>query len=161
MPRSSLVGSEVRLGVFAHDPLSVEKGAANVNAELVFAPFGFDRASAWGWLTPRLHVGATLNTIGATSAAYVGFTWTKDLTANLFVEAALGGATHNGSTGSATDPGRIAMGCRFVFHEAASIGLRVSPAWSVMATVEHFSNAGLCERNRGLTNLGVRVGYAF
>ena len=30
-----------------------------------------------------------------------------------------------------------------------------------MGTVEHMSNAGLCDRNRGLTNFGARVGYAF
>ena len=30
-----------------------------------------------------------------------------------------------------------------------------------MATVEHLSNAGLCANNRGLTNVGLRVGYTF
>jgi hypothetical protein len=30
-----------------------------------------------------------------------------------------------------------------------------------MATVEHMSNAGLCSQNRGLTNVGVRLGYTF
>ncbi|HKH96014.1 MAG TPA: acyloxyacyl hydrolase, partial [Beijerinckiaceae bacterium] len=30
-----------------------------------------------------------------------------------------------------------------------------------MATVEHLSNAGTCAQNRGLTNVGVRLGYTF
>jgi hypothetical protein len=30
-----------------------------------------------------------------------------------------------------------------------------------MATVEHMSNAGLCDRNRGITNEGLKVGYSF
>jgi hypothetical protein len=30
-----------------------------------------------------------------------------------------------------------------------------------MATVEHMSNAGFCDQNRGLTNVGGRIGYAF
>ena len=31
----------------------------------------------------------------------------------------------------------------------------------MMATVEHMSNAGLCAKNRGLTNFGARIGYRF
>ena len=34
-------------------------------------------------------------------------------------------------------------------------------SWSLMATIEHYSNAGLCEHNRGMTNFGVRLGYRF
>ena len=30
-----------------------------------------------------------------------------------------------------------------------------------MLTVEHTSNAGACKQNRGLTNVGMRLGYAF
>ncbi|WP_081449527.1 acyloxyacyl hydrolase [Rhodomicrobium vannielii] len=30
-----------------------------------------------------------------------------------------------------------------------------------MATIDHMSNAGLCDTNRGLTNAGVRLGYKF
>jgi lipid A 3-O-deacylase len=30
-----------------------------------------------------------------------------------------------------------------------------------MATIEHMSNAGLCPQNRGLTNVGARIGYTF
>ena len=152
--------SEVRLGVFMHDPVSAERGAADVNGEVLFAPFGWDRTSRWGWLTPRVHVGATGNFNGGTSAAYTGFTWTLDVTPSWFVEAALGGAVHSGDTGTPS-AGRNAMGCRFAFHEAASVGYRIAPGWTVMGTVEHYSNAGLCDRNRGLTNMGVRVGYVF
>ena len=32
---------------------------------------------------------------------------------------------------------------------------------SLMATIEHSSNAGLCSENRGLTNAGLRLGYRF
>ena len=44
---------------------------------------------------------------------------------------------------------------------AASLGYRLTPTWSVMATVEHYSNAGLCAHNRGLTSFGLRMGYTF
>jgi Lipid A 3-O-deacylase (PagL) len=33
--------------------------------------------------------------------------------------------------------------------------------WRVLLSVEHMSNADLCDRNRGLTNAGVRLGYQF
>jgi lipid A 3-O-deacylase len=31
----------------------------------------------------------------------------------------------------------------------------------VMATWEHLSDAGLCHRNDGLNNFGVKIGYSF
>ena len=46
-------------------------------------------------------------------------------------------------------------------REAASIGYRFAPNWSVLATVEHLSNAGLCDDNRGLTNVGAKLSYHF
>jgi len=152
--------SEARLGVFAHDPFSPERGSADVNGEILFAPFGWDRVSAWGWLKPRVHVGATGNFSSRTSGLYTGFTWTIDVTPSWFVEAALGGAVHSGETGAPV-AGRNAMGCRLAFHESASIGYRLGGGWTLMGTIEHYSNAGLCDENRGLTNMGVRVGYVF
>ena len=38
---------------------------------------------------------------------------------------------------------------------------RLSQSVSLMGTIEHVSNAGFCERNRGLTNMGLRLGYSF
>jgi lipid A 3-O-deacylase len=57
--------------------------------------------------------------------------------------------------------GRVALGCSPLFRESGSIGVRLSANWSLLATVEHLSNAGLCDQNRGLTNIGARVGYSF
>ncbi len=34
----------------------------------------------------------------------------------------------------------------------------LSERWDVMATVDHMSNADLCDANRGLTNVGIRIG---
>jgi hypothetical protein len=39
------------------------------------------------------------------------------------------------------------------------IGVDVTESISIMATVDHMSNADLCDENQGLTNAGVRVGY--
>lgn len=151
---------EVRGGVFAHDPWSPEKGSADLNVEAL-TPRLFSTGSAWDVLIPRAHVGGTINFNGKTSHSYAGLTWTYDLTQQLFVEASFGGALHNGKTDRIVPVNHNALGCSPLFRESASIGYRFTPAWSVMATVEHLSNAGLCSNNRGLTNAGVRLGYSF
>ena len=84
-----------------------------------------------------------------------------DITPKIFVEAGFGGAYHNGKTGFVPPPGFNAMGCGWGFHEQANLGYRFNEAWSVMLTVEHTSNSGICTQNRGLTNVGLRLGYSF
>ena len=152
--------SEVRVGAFAHDPLSPEKGSADLNLEVLFAK-PFHLSSQWDFLVPRPHVGGTISFTGRTSAGYAGLNWTYDFTKNFFAEASFGGAIHNGSTSLIPPAKSNAMGCSWSFHESGGIGYRLNETWSVMGTIEHFSNAGLCKKNRGLTNYGVRLGYTF
>jgi hypothetical protein len=152
---------EIRGGVFAHDPFSPEKGSADINAEFL-AKLPFATAEGpWSFLVPRVHVGTTVNTVGRTSHVYAGFTWTYDITRQFFVEASFGGAFHNGYTGDVPRYHHNALGCSPLFRESASLGYRLTENWSVMATIEHLSNAGLCTQNRGLTNVGARIGYRF
>lgn len=153
---------EVRLGVFAHDPMSPEDGSVDINGEILSARLPLiDPLSKWRWLSPRLHVGGTANTAGDTSHAYAGLTWTADVTEKIFIEGSFGGAIHDGDTGPTAPLDKSELGCSPLFRESGSIGYRVSTNWSVMASIEHLSNAGLCDANRGLTNYGVRVGYRF
>jgi lipid A 3-O-deacylase len=82
----------------------------------------------------------------------------------MFVEASFGGAFHNGdrhSNALSTPPDRQALGCSPLFRESGSVGVRLTAHWSVIATIEHLSNGGLCTQNRGLTNVGARIGYSF
>lgn len=151
---------EIRGGVFAHDPWSPEQGSADLNIEAL-SPRLYSTGSAWDVLIPRAHLGGTINFNGKTSHGYAGLAWTFDITQQFFVEASFGGAIHNGKTGSTIVPNHNALGCSPLFRESASIGYRITEAWSMMATVEHLSNAGLCSNNRGLTNAGVRLGYSF
>ena len=153
--------SEVRIGAFAHDPASPEKGSADLNAEILFArPFSPDNAFL-RYLVPRPHLGATANFAGRTSQIYAGGTWTFDLTRSFFVEGAFGGSLNNGDASVRVRKARNAIGSNVLFHEAASLGYRVTPNWSVIGTVEHSSNAGFRSQNRGLTNFGIRIGYGF
>ncbi len=152
--------SEIRLGAAAQDPSGPESGSGNLTGEILSVrPFTASDPTM-NLLIPRLHVGGSLNLDGQTSFGYAGLTWTFDIAPAVFVEGSFGGAVHDGET-NPFEPHRNALGCHALFRESGSIGMRMSPNWSVTATVEHLSNAGLCSNNRGLTNVGVRVGYTF
>ena len=156
--------SELRIGGSAQDPWSPEKGSGNITGEILFAK-PFTPADLFtSYFVPRPHIGGSVNFGGKTSFAYAGLTWTVDVTPRFFVEASFGGAVHNGNTEASTafiPVDRSALGCSPLFRESGSIGYRLSQNWSVMATIEHLSNAGICSQNRGLTNVGARVGYTF
>lgn len=152
---------EVRLGAAAHDLEAKESGQIDISLEFLSSPLpvstGYGVADFI--LGPRLHVGANLNTAGDTSYLYTGFTWDFDFTDSVFLEVSLGGAVNNGKDAT---PGRIDMGCRVTFREAANLGYRFNEHWLMLVGVEHLSHAGLCDgANEGLTNAGVRVGYRF
>jgi hypothetical protein len=156
--------SEFRFGLSAQDPWGSEgrDGSANLTGEILFAkPFTASDLFT-SYFVPRPHVGGSVNFDGMTSFAYAGLSWTVDLTPSLFVEGSLGGAVHNGK-GRQANPfdQHQQIGCSPLFRESGSVGVRLSANWSLMATVEHLSNAGSCSDNRGLTNIGARVGYSF
>lgn len=155
--------SEFRIGGSAQDPWSNERGSGNVVAEVLFAKPAVTPDPFLMLFVPRPTVGGSYNTAGRTSYAYLGGTWTYDVTQRIFVEAFFGAAFHNGATGPTAfvPPGFNALGCSPQFREAASVGFRLTEHWSVLATIEHQSNAGLCAANRGLTNVGGKVAYTF
>lgn len=165
--------SEIRIGGSVQDPGSAEGkvpgfSTANVNGEILFAKPVVSLDPFWQAFVPRPTVGGSYNTGGRTSYAYLGGTWSIDLFPEtlgrrVFLEGFFGGAAHNGYTGPKVDTpyGFNSLGCSPLFREAAALGFRITPQWSVMATVEHMSNAGLCGENRGLTNFGGKIGYTF
>jgi hypothetical protein len=153
---------ELRVGGSVQDMSGPESGSFNVTGEALSPRFFTTANPVANLFIPRAHVGGSVNTRGDTSFAYAGFTWSYDITRQLFVEATFGGAVHNGNTQKVvTVPDEAALGCSPLFRESASLGWRFAQNWSVMGTVEHLSNAGLCSQNRGLTNVGVRLGYSF
>ncbi|MBX3446993.1 MAG: acyloxyacyl hydrolase [Parvibaculum sp.] len=157
-PASAIV-DEVRVGVFAHDPFARngESSHADINAEIVFESPSF---MSWAF-NPRPRLGGTLSGDGGTSLVYLDLLgWTFDLGGNFFIDAAVGGAVHDGEL-KGNAPNTRYFGCRANFHQSASIGYRFTPQLSLMASVEHMSNASLCDQNDGLTNAGVRLGYSF
>jgi hypothetical protein len=159
----TLFVDEIRLGVLDHnvEPQADEEGV-DINAELLFARSGgeYNNAFANIFFRPRAHLGASLNTIGDTSEYYFGLTWDYSLTDTFFLEASFGGAVHDGPLDE-KKAGEDAYGCSLNFRESASVGVNLDANWRILATVDHMSNANLCDHNAGLTNAGVRVGYKF
>lgn len=154
--------NELRMGVLAHDVDRREQGSVNVQAEVLFQPLGGLSSDPSFWdviLSPRPHIGGSVNTAGDTSYGYAGLSWLYPIWGPVFIEASFGGAIHDGNLNN-TDPKREPLGTRALFRETASLGFDYEN-YRVMVTVEHLSNAGLGKWNHGLTHVGGRVGYKF
>lgn len=152
---------DVRVGAYAHDPASPERSGPDLNAQLVSPALYQFRASMLSGLTLHAYLSTTINFSGKTSFGAGGLAARYAVTERVFVEGSLGGAFHNGETHVRHTRHHNEMGCNAAFHESASLGYRFTETWSVLATVEHISNAGACSQNRGVTNFGARVGYSF
>ncbi len=154
--------SELRMGVLAHDVERREQGSVDVQGEVLFKPLwgdAEDKSFLNMLLTPRPHIGGSVNTAGDTSYGYAGLSWLYPIWGPVFIEASFGGAVHDGNLKD-TDPKREPLGTRALFRETASIGFDYDN-YRFMLTVEHLSNAGLGTWNHGLTHVGGRVGYKF
>ena len=132
-PSSASPVSEVRLGGLAHDPLSPERGSADVSGEVLFAKPFTSSDPLWNALLPRPDIGCSANIGGKTSAAYAGVAWDYNITQRIFVEAGFGGSINNGHAGMNLPPGYSAMGCNELFRESGTLGYRLTQNWSVMA----------------------------
>jgi len=157
---------EVKIGVLAHDvgflTHHVEHGS-DVNLEMLFTPP--DLLALIG--SPRPHIGADINTAGATSDAYAGLTWGISLIQNLFrpgdsvfMTGSLGGAYQDGYIDNAPSE-RKRLGSPILFRESAELGYQITPVISVAALLDHISNADLGQHNAGITSAGVRLGFKF
>ena len=152
--------SEVKVGVLYHDlrfiaASPVEEGV-DVNGEILFASPSFFEP-IW---SPRPHLGVQVNTRGRTSQVYAGLTWTFYLVDRFWIGAGVGGALHNGET-NRVGLSRKALGSDVLFRLSAEAGVDVTQNLSVSLYYDHESNAYLADRNPGLDNVGVRLGWKF
>jgi hypothetical protein len=150
--------SELRFGATIQDPVEPESGSANLTAETLSTRLVSVADPIVTIVIPPSHVGGSMNMNGDTSFAYAGLTWTCSVTPLIFIEGGFGGAMHDGEIDPVSDQ-HDALGCRALFRESVSLGVKVTEGWTVMTGVEHLSNAGLCSNNRGLTNWGGRAAY--
>jgi hypothetical protein len=152
---------EIRAGVLAHDVpdlwsgFQLESDAPDINVELVLAP---SMPFIWGSISPA--IGASINTGGDTSHAYIDARWQIEGPSGLFFGLGIGAAIHDGET----DPvalDRKALGSRVLFHIPFEIGIRLDAHNSLSAYFEHTSNANIADFNEGMDRLGIRYGYRF
>lgn len=152
---------DVRLGSSVQDTTSRERGVANFSGEILSPKLMALQDRVASAFVPRFHLGANTNFGRATSFTYAGLTWTLDVTKTVFVEGSIGAALNDGKTGYFVPDNRVAVGCSGGLREALGVGVKLNDRWSVVTTLEHFSNGGACDRNRSLSNFGARLGYTF
>jgi hypothetical protein len=151
---------EVRAGVLAHDVpdlwagFNLESGV-DINAELLF---GRGLPFLGGTVRPAL--GASINTEGYTSRAYLDARWEIEWQSGIFLGLGLGAAVHDGEL-DASQPDRKALGSRVLFHIPFEIGLRLDARNSISVYFEHMSNWDLADANEGLDAIGLRYGRRF
>ena len=150
--------SEIRGGVALHDSGPVSSSTEdgyNVNLEVLFtSPEIFKYI-----LSPRPHLGGSINTEGDTSQGYFGLSWTADIYEHFFLEFSFGGSVHDGNLEET--PKRNGLGCRLLFRESISAGVIFDGHHNLSLMYDHISNAGFCDDNDGLDTLGIRYGYRF
>ncbi len=154
---------DVRVGAYAHNPNHDENAPVDLSFETLSSnlPFAnFSNPYVNWFLSPRIGLGAMVNTGGKTSYAFGTFNWRIPIWKMLFFEGELGGAVNNSPDWQG--PQRIDMGCPLTFREAGGFGLQLTQNWDVVATVSHASHASFCtSKNPGDTDFGVVVGYKF
>ena len=153
-------GWEFRGGILAHDVPGLWsgfrlEGGIDIYAELLF---GAGIPFLGGTIRPA--VGATVNTEGYTSRAYIDARWEYQTPSGIFFGLGLGGTVHDGLL-DPTDPDKKALGSRILFHIPIEIGLRLDDRRSISVYFEHMSNAFMFDSNEGLDSIGVRYGYKF
>ncbi len=159
--------SEVRLGVMAHsvdrpgpnnEPLNFTR-IENISFEVLFRSPEID---AFKWIgSPRINLGTTINTNGRESKIHLGLTWKVQIFETpLFIEGTFGAAVHNGALNGVSEPARN-LGSRFLFYEAAGIGMDINDNMNIILFAEHASNANIAQPNEGISNIGVKMGFVF
>lgn len=157
---------ELKLGFLAHD-VGIgghhKENGYDLNGEILFASPWFFK---YIW-SPRPHFGIDGNINGKTTFYYAGLTWdwlfykpgwSHD--DGFFAALALGGSVNDGKI-STTDPNRKSLGSHVLFREGLDLGYRLNSLLSLSGFIDHSSNAGLANRNEGITNAGMRVGLKF
>jgi hypothetical protein len=155
---------EIRFGPYLHNWIHNENSPLDLSVEVLSSPLAFPGwDSPWvNWLlTPRMNLGAMLNTGGKTSYGYGGFTWRLPIWGRFFFEAELGGAINN----AVREPtyGRVDMGCPLTFRESGGFGYQFNEHFDLIASIEHVSHLRFCNAtiNPGLTQVGFKIGYKF
>jgi hypothetical protein len=141
--------SEASIGAGATDPTEGIELSPDVTGEVMLQPVG--NASWYDILRFRPTAGVNINTDGL-NFDLLNFE-------HVYFDGFLGGAYNDGKT--VGDPDHKALGGRFNFREAASLGYQFLPHWATSVYIDHQSNADIDTRNQGIETAGVRFSYIF
>lgn len=154
---------EIRLGATASiQAKSTFESGFYPTVVLYFDPLDSANAATWRekLLRPQLHAGLSVSSAGNASQVYAGFNWKVDITDRVFLDLGFGGTVHNGDLDDdGTDGPKL--GCSLLFHEYAAAGFRVTDKVDILATIDHSSNADLCDVNDGISHAGLMLAYKF
>ena len=165
-PAAVKILDEFKLGFLAHD-VGIgghhKEDGYDLNGEILFASPTFFK---YIW-SPRPMFGVDGNLNGKTSFYYAGLAWDWVFwrpgwgrNDGFFIDPAVGGSVNDGKI-STTDPNRKSMGSHVLFREGLDLGYRFNSMVSLSSFIDHSSNAGIANRNEGITNFGMRVGFKF
>jgi lipid A 3-O-deacylase len=159
--------NELRLGIYQHDTGIIgthkEEGAD-------FALEALTRPVTALWLigSPRIVFGGAYNTAGQTSQIYLGIDKQLDFLHNtfsssdaFFIEGTIGGVWQDGKhdvVGTPLEARWKSHGGSFLFRPGLALGYRFNQTWSIAASLNHISNAGLGNPNEGMNDLGLLIG---
>lgn len=153
--------NELKLGVLDHDVpdlwsgFRAEPNSLDINIEALLSPSVLFLGG-----TIRPAIGASINTEGATSHAYIDARWQYETPSGVFFGVGLGAAIHDGKL-ELEHLDEKALGSRVLFHIPVEVGYRFDAHNSLSAYFEHTSNAYTVDPNEGLDRLGIRYGYRF
>lgn len=158
---------EVRLGVYQHDSGLIgthKEAGADFAVEFLSRPV----KALWLIGTPRFVFGAAVNTAGKTNQVYFGIDKQLDFAHGVFlendaffIEGTIGGVWHSGKQdvrGTPLEASWKSHGSAFLFRPGLAAGYRFNETWSIAASLNHISNAGLSTPNEGSNNLGILIG---
>jgi lipid A 3-O-deacylase len=152
---------ELKFGILDHDTTAMwsnfraEPDSADINIEAILSP---SMIFMGGTIRPA--VGASINTQGATSSAYVDARWQYEFRGGMFFGLGLGAVVHNGHIDDNVWD-RKQLGSRVLFHIPIEVGYRLDGHNSLSLYFEHMSNAYTVTPNEGLDRIGIRYGYTF
>lgn len=129
---------------------------------LYFDPLDSANAATWQdtILRPRIHAGATISIAGEASQVFAGLNWTVDVTDRFYIDLGFGGTVHNGDNEDDGSSGPK-LGCSLMFREYAAAGFRLNEKLDIVASIDHSSNADLCDPNDGISHAGLSLAYKF
>ena len=111
--------------------------------------------------SPHPTVGMQINT-GPRNFMYGGLTWRIGFFDTFHMNLGFGIGVHDGDLGRNDEPGKLKLGCRWVFHDVIALGTTLGERHVIEVQVDHYSHASLCDkRNSGVESIGLVYGYRF